>query len=55
MKVYAVVGQYRDIDGDWVDGEIIRLFTTKDAAKKYNEQHVRYGYVKEMTVYEEDK
>ena len=55
MKVYAVVYQYRDIDGDWVDGGISKLFTTIEAARKYAEEKEKYAYVKEMKVYEEEE
>ena len=53
MKVYAVVYQYRDIDGDWVDGGISRLFTTIENARKYAEEKEKYAYVEEIEVYEE--
>ena len=55
IYVYAVVYQYRDIDGDWVDGGISRLYTTLEAARKYAKEKEKYAYVKRIKVYEEDK
>ena len=65
IYVYAVVYQYRDIDGDWVDGGISRLYTTIEAARKYAEEKEKYAahpihekltalnkVIKEMTQYE---
>ena len=55
IYVYAVVYQYRDIDGDLVDGGISRLYTTLEAARKYAKEKERYAYVKKIKVYEEEK
>lgn len=55
MEVYAVVYQYRDIDGDWMDGGISRLFTTEKSARKYAKEKEKYAYVKKMKVYEEEE
>ena len=55
IYVYAVVYQYRDIDGDWVDGGISKLFTTIEAARKYAKEKEKHAYVKRIKVYEEEK
>ena len=50
-EIYAVISQWMDCDGDWIDRRVERLFKNKESAQTYQEKYVRHGYVKKMKVY----
>nr|DAF25838.1 MAG TPA: hypothetical protein [Caudoviricetes sp.] len=52
MKVYAVISQWMDCDGDWIDRRVEKICKTREAAERYMEEHLRYGRIQVFELYE---